>query len=215
MPSSNKLWSTSTKSGRPSPFKSFVTTDVVTKDPSKLPVGDTWKVANLPLPSPNNVATGPVKLSPTNPATRSSFPSPFMSATAAQRTGAGKLYKTSGANVPLPLPSKTPTVPVSASATTKSRTPIPRRSALTTCSGETPASGIITGNCAVPSPSPVYSQRSLLPPSLTTQSIFPSRLKSPVATLLGKNPAGKVGWNAKPGRLCGCERVGTELEVVV
>src|SRR5437667_52218 len=44
-----------------------------------------------------------------------------------------------------------PIVPLSASATIKSEIPMPRRSAATTATGACPRSGIMVGNCKVPS----------------------------------------------------------------
>jgi hypothetical protein len=90
------------------------------------------------------------------------------------KSGGRQVVQNLGREVPLLLPSNIPTVPLSASATTKSRVPVPRKSAATTLSGEIPARGMMIGNCAVPSPLPRYNQRSLAPPLETTQSIVPS-----------------------------------------
>src|SRR5215472_5459875 len=102
---------------------------------------------------------------------------------------------------------------LSASATTRSRMPILRRSAATSPMGAAPLKWIMVGSWEVPSPFPKLTQISLLPPLETAQSIFPSRLKSPATVALGMNPAGKVGWNANPGRLVGCEREGAVMGV--
>jgi hypothetical protein len=36
---------------------------------------------------------------------------------------------------------------------------------------------------------------------------LPSWFQSPVVTLVGRNPAGNVGWNAKPGKVEGCVKL--------
>src|ERR1700690_3150357 len=62
---------------------------------------------------------------------------------------------------------------------------------------------MIIGKDAVPSPCPKYIHRLLLPPFETTQSIFPSRLKSPVATPVGRKSVGSDCLKSKPGNDCG------------
>jgi hypothetical protein len=71
-----------------------------------------------------------------------------------------------------------------------SERPILRRSAVATHTGERPTRDKIVGMADVPSPLPRYSHRLSSNPLATTQSIFPSPLKSPIATEVGTSPAG-------------------------